>query len=86
MPHLFEAVAEAVLGRRDAQRAALVALEALPAACGAPACAWQGACLVGLQGALIVRAVSEALPMHRESLVGLQHFKLQHHTEDHPCS
>lgn len=47
--HLLEAVAEPVLWGWDAQRASLVALEALPAAGRAPARAWQRACLVGLQ-------------------------------------
>ena len=46
--HLLEAVAEPVLGRRDAQRAALVALEALGAAVRAPAGAGQRACLARL--------------------------------------
>ena len=49
MRHLLEPIAEAIHGGRDAQRAPFVALEALPAASRAPACAWQGARLVGLQ-------------------------------------
>lgn len=47
-PHLLEAIAESVRGRRDAQRAALVALKALGAAVQAPAGAGQGARLTRL--------------------------------------
>ena len=50
MQYLLEAIAEAVHWGRDAQRAPFVALEALPAAGRAPACAWQWARLVSLQG------------------------------------
>ena len=46
--YLLKAVAEPVLGWRDAQRAALVALEALGAAVRAPAGAGQGARLTRL--------------------------------------